>query len=84
MIKTGLTLAVLVGFLAAASAAGFFIWNELDGVQMSGHGWIALTLGALLTTLIGSGLMALVFFSNRHGFDDQISRPVDREGDKSN
>ncbi len=81
MMKTGLTVAVLVALLTAAAATGLFIWRELDGVEMSAHGWIALTLGAVITILVGGGLMALVFFSNRHGYDDRMNRLVDREQD---
>ncbi|GBD41976.1 hypothetical protein HRbin39_01363 [bacterium HR39] len=35
------------------------------------HGWIALALGALVTLLLGGGLMALVFHSARRGYDDR-------------
>ena len=35
------------------------------------HGWIALGLGAVLTFLVGAGLMALMFFSERRGYDER-------------
>jgi hypothetical protein len=38
---------------------------------MTIHGWIALGLGCGVSLLVGGGLMALVFHSSRHGYDDQ-------------
>lgn len=75
--KTFLTFAVLLGLLALASVLGYWFWTELDDVEISFHGWIALTLGAVLTVLVGAGLMALVFFSHRRGYDDRANRPDD-------
>lgn len=41
---------------------------------LSGHGWTAMILGAVLTLAIGIALMGLVFFSSRRGYDDEIGR----------
>jgi hypothetical protein len=40
---------------------------------MSVHGWIALGLGTFFSLVIGCGLMALMFFSSRSGYDDAAS-----------
>ncbi len=37
---------------------------------MSGHGWAAMALGIVFSLALGGGLMALVFFSARRGYDD--------------
>ena len=74
MMKTGLTLIVLLGFLALAAGFGYWVWTELGDVEMSHHGWIALGLGTVLSLLVGGGLMALVFYSHRHGYDDRANR----------
>jgi len=34
------------------------------------YGWLAIAGGVLFSLLVGGGLMALVFYSNRHGYDD--------------
>ena len=34
-------------------------------------GYAAMTLGIVLSLLVGCGLMALLFYSNRHGYDEQ-------------
>jgi hypothetical protein len=37
---------------------------------MSVHGYVAMILGVIFSLVIGCGLMALVFFSGRHGYDE--------------
>jgi len=65
-------LLVVLAFVAitAALAAAYRIWSDLGEVQISTNGWIALTLGGVLTLALGGGLMSLVFFSSRRGHDD--------------
>src|SRR4051794_34157414 len=62
--------AVALGFVAAVLAVVVFLWNQLGDVQISTAGWVAMTLGALVTVTLGIGLMALVFISNRRGYDE--------------
>ena len=33
-------------------------------------GWLAIAGGVFFSLLVGGGLMALMFYSNRHGYDD--------------
>jgi hypothetical protein len=73
-----LTIAVLLGLLGASAGVALWAWQEIGEVEMSGHGVAALALGAVVTFALGAGLMALVFFSNRRGFDDRAHRPDDR------
>ena len=67
--KTGswITIAVLLALFAAAGYEG---WTMDPGVQMSTHGYIAMTLGIFFSLVIGIGLMALIFYSSRAGYDD--------------
>jgi len=44
-------------------------WNSVD-VEMSIHGYIAMILGIVFSLVIGCGLMALMFYSSRHSYDD--------------
>jgi hypothetical protein len=74
---------VLVGILLllAVAALSFAVigWNTTDtGVKMSGHVHSAMLLGIFFSLAVGIGLMALVFFSSRKGFDDEASRPQRR------
>ena len=67
---------VLGGLLAVVM---FGVLTGWDSSAMSIHGWIALTLGTLLSLAVGGGLMALVFHSARRGYDDRIE--IDRTDD---
>jgi hypothetical protein len=67
--------AIVVLFLAAlllvCAAVAYWAWQEVGEVAIGTHGWIALGLGAALTFLVGAGLMALMFFSARRGYDER-------------
>lgn len=67
--KVFLLTVTLGGILAAVM---FGVLTGWDASAMSIHGWIALTLGTLLSLAVGGGLMALVFYSARKGYDDRI------------
>jgi hypothetical protein len=81
--RAGLTVAILLALLAASAGVALWAWREIGEVEISRHGLIALGLGATATFLLGAGLMALVFFSNRRGYDDQAYQaddPPPRQG----
>ena len=46
------------------------LWTNIGESEISGAGWLAMALGVIVTLALGVGLMALVFFSNRHGYDE--------------
>jgi len=62
-------LAVLVGLLAGT---GWYAYVGLSagGDAMPTEGYIALIAGAGFAIVIGAGLMALLFYSSRRGYDD--------------
>ncbi|HXZ03015.1 MAG TPA: hypothetical protein VEI03_23710 [Stellaceae bacterium] len=62
----------LVGIvsIAALLALGIYTWQSLGPVEMSASGYLALVLGVIGTLAVGGGLMTLLFYSNRHGYDD--------------
>jgi hypothetical protein len=62
-------LAILLIFLGLATAFAVYVWNQLEGVDISTQGWIAMSLGIIFTAAIGIGLMALIFYSNRKNYD---------------
>lgn len=75
--RSALTVTVLVGLFALSACVAVWAWREIGEVEISRHGLIALGLGAGATFALGAGLMALVFFSNRRGYDDRAHRPDD-------
>lgn len=42
----------------------------VEGEPIPTEGYVALALGAGLSVLVGIGLMTLLFFSSRRGYDD--------------
>lgn len=62
-------LAILLVFLGLATAFAVYVWNQLEGVDISTQGWIAMGLGITFTAAIGIGLMVLIFYSSRRNYD---------------
>ena len=55
------------------------IWLKSFGEPVPVHMEIATILGVGLSVLVGTGLMGLIFLSNRSGMDDEAGRPGDEE-----
>ena len=66
-----------VGFVVLAVLL-FWAMGGLGELGLSGKGVVALTLGVLFTAGLALGLMALVFFSDRRGRDDETNRAAQR------
>jgi len=77
MSKLGIVVAGLLS-LATVSIA-VYAWIALGAVTISVEGMISLVLGGLATFALGAGLMTLVFYSNRQGYDDAAGAPPDRK-----
>ena len=76
------TVAIVVTLLAILAAAVWFAasaWTEVSGPPMPPAGYIAMALGGAFSLIIGCGLMALLFYSNRHGYDDPSHSETDRD-----
>jgi len=56
--------------VGGSSWAAIHILIGLNDITLSFHGKLAMGLGIAVSLLIGIGLMALVFYSARHGHDD--------------
>jgi hypothetical protein len=76
-------LGILVAGLLSLSmvAVAVYLWISLGDVMVGPAGYIALIGGGLATFALGGGLMALVFYSNRHGYDERAGAPADRDQD---
>ena len=72
--KVLVAVAVLGALLVATLVISVFMWSDLGDVEISFHGMLALALGVIVTLGLGIGLMALVFYSNRRGYDDRANR----------
>jgi hypothetical protein len=74
--KSVILIIVLVALLVVAAGFSYHVWTSVGagddqgGEAMSGNGMAALILGGIGTLVLGAGLMALVFYSSRRGYDD--------------
>lgn len=67
-------IAMLLALLFASAAVAWWAWGELGDVDIGLHGKLALGAGVLATLLLGVGLMSLVYYSARKGYDDEAGR----------
>jgi fatty acid desaturase len=70
--------AALFAILAAALWYAAGAWTSVSGPAMPTAGYVAMILGVVFSLIIGCGLMALLFYSSRHGYDEPFERQ-DRE-----
>ncbi|WP_298886470.1 hypothetical protein [uncultured Bradyrhizobium sp.] len=64
-----LLVVLLLGMLAAV---GYFAYSAMSvgGDPIPTEGYVALALGAGFSVVVGIGLMMLLFFSSRRGYDE--------------
>ncbi len=66
-------LLIIVPLLALLALSVWFAtaaWEHLAGDAIPLYGYVAIAGGVFFSLLLGGGLMALVFYSSRHGYDD--------------
>jgi hypothetical protein len=68
------TIVLVAALLAIMIAALWFAasaWTQVSGPPMPPVGYAAMIMGVVLSLVVGCGLMALLFYSSRHGYDEQ-------------
>jgi len=70
---------VLGALLLATIAVSVWVWGQLGDTEMGAQGYVALVIGAVATLAIGGGLMGLVFYSSRHGYDERAGLDPERD-----
>jgi hypothetical protein len=69
-LKSGIAVGVAAAAMTVVVVVSVINWQVIGSAGIDLNGWIALILGVLVTLALGVGLMALVFISNRRGYDD--------------
>jgi uncharacterized membrane protein len=64
---------VLLGLLVAALVFAARSWTAVEGPPMPGVGYVAMIMGVVFSLVVGIALMALLFYSSRHGYDERAS-----------
>ena len=80
--QTALVIILLLAILAGAVFVGHYGWVSAGDVTMPAWGWLMLGLGIFFTLLVGGGLMALVFYSSRAGFDEATRKSLKKRSTK--
>src|SRR5262245_43912667 len=62
-------IAAMLAMLAGAGYVAYQGWTAVEVPDMPASMYVAMGLGIVFSILVGSGLMALVFYSHRKGFD---------------
>jgi len=73
-VGTTVLVVALLSLLGASLWWAFGLWTSLEDADMPAGIYIAMAGGILFSLLIGVGLMALVFYSNRAGYDERAAR----------
>jgi hypothetical protein len=74
----------LVALLAGSVWFAYYVWTSDEGPPMPATGYLAMGLGVLFSVVVGCGLMALVFYSHRHGYDERAQGEQSGERDFTN
>ena len=76
--KGGVAIIVaLLALLVGAASFVVYVWRATD-IEIPAYGWAALAAGSFFSVLVGGGLMALVFYSSRAGYDEP-ARLIDND-----
>jgi hypothetical protein len=64
----------LVVILIASVWYAVHNWTASAGAEIPVAGYIAMAAGIIISVIVWVGLMSLVFYSRRHGYDDAADR----------
>jgi membrane protein DedA with SNARE-associated domain len=63
-------LIVLLSLLVASSFVVYLGWTLGNGTDVPTSGYAAMAFGVVISLAVGFGLMALLFYSSRKGYDE--------------
>jgi hypothetical protein len=67
------TIALIIVLFVMLGATAWYAartWIAVSGPPMPATGYVAMALGVVFSLLVGVGLMSLLFYSSRHGYDE--------------
>jgi formate hydrogenlyase subunit 3/multisubunit Na+/H+ antiporter MnhD subunit len=75
-----IAIVALVVLLVLAIVGVYYSGTDDLAAGVSGPGLMAMTFGVLFTIAVGAGLMGLIFYSSRRGYDDPPAvDPTDKD-----
>ena len=63
-------LIVLLSLLASTSVIVYLGWTNGTDADVPASGYVAMAIGVIVSLAVGFGLMALIFYSSRKGYDE--------------
>ncbi len=65
------TILIVLGLLLAGTFAIIYLgWKLGNGTDVPASGYVAMVFGVIVSLGVGFGLMALIFYSSRKGYDE--------------
>ena len=67
---------IVIALMALLGASVFYaygLWTALGAADLPGWMYVAMAGGVVFSLLVGGGLMTLVFYSNRAGYDERAA-----------
>jgi len=77
--KTALVIVGLLALLGVTIGWAIWGWQQTAGTAMGFYGWLAMILGVVFTVVVGCGLMGLMFYSSRYGYDERATDLSDKD-----
>lgn len=82
-VGTWIIIGVLLALLAATGAMVYLSW-AMEDASVPTSGYVAMAIGVVFSLVVGVGLMALVFYSSRRGYDEPAVLIKERDSDLDN
>jgi hypothetical protein len=84
---TWTVLIVLLALLAATLLVAYLGWTMGGGTDVPASGYVAMALGVIVSLGVGFGLMGLIFYSSRKGYDEPpvllLTKKIEQDSDQS-
>jgi hypothetical protein len=84
---TWTVLIVLLALLAATLLVAYLGWTHGNDTDVPASGYVAMALGVIVSLGVGFGLMGLIFYSSRKGYDEPpvllLTKKNEQDSDQS-
>jgi hypothetical protein len=71
---------ILLALLASTTVIAYLGWSSAAEASVPPSGYLAMAIGILFSLIAGAGLMTLLFYSSRSGYDEPAKIiPSDRD-----
>lgn len=86
-IGTWTVLIILLALLAATLLVAYLGWTHGNDTDVPASGYVAMALGVIVSLGVGFGLMGLIFYSSRKGYDEPpvllLPKKIEQDSEQS-